>query len=205
MSANQTQNESELLLRIARGEEEAMRMIFDLYYSRLRYYASSIIEHEEDARDLAQDALLQLWNNRSQFAAQKATNLAAWLFTVVRRDCLDYCKHRKVKNSKEEQIASLAPITSEGADSGMVLTEVLVLIYQEIDRLPPGLAEIVRMAYIEELPAATIAEKLNITPNHVRVQKSRAVEKLRNALLKRNLGAPASIAIIISEFFRTRL
>ncbi|MBO9632917.1 MAG: sigma-70 family RNA polymerase sigma factor [Chitinophagaceae bacterium] len=192
-------------MRIARGDGEAMRCIFDLYYSRLRFYALSIIENEEDARDLAQDALLQLWNNRTQLAGQQAENLAAWLFTIIRRDCLDYLKHQKVKNNKQDQIASLVPLVGQPADAGIILTEVLSLIYAEIDRLPPALAEILRLSYLEELPTATIAEKLNTTPNNIRVQRSRAVEKLRNALLKRHLEAPVIFSIIFSEIFRTRL
>lgn len=200
--ANQTLNETELLLRMADGDTAVMRSVFDLYYTKLRFYAASIILNEEDARDIAQDALLQCWNHRAQFAHQQQQQLSAWLFTVVRRDCLDYLKHQKVKTSKQEAIASLAPLTAGAADHRIILTEVLSLIYEEIDKLPGAMAEIVRLSYLEELSADIIAEKLNMTSNHVRVQKSRAIEKLRNALLKRHLEAPVLLSLILLEIFQ---
>ena len=43
------------------------------------------------------------------------------------------------------------------------------------------------MIYLDGLDTNEIAEKLGITPNNVRNQKARALEKVRTSLLKKGL------------------
>lgn len=172
-----------------------MRAIFLHWFPKLCFYAGSLIANKEEAKDIAQEALLQLWRHRKKVDSQK--NLPAYLFTVVRRDCYDYLKHQQVKRNKQQEITGTITITEEGADAILIHLEVLQKIYQEIDHLPPHLAEIVKLSFIEGLTTQEIADRLQMTPNHVRVQKSRALEKLKTALLKQHMLVPSCLLMYL--------
>ena len=190
-----------LVNRMSTGDEAAMRTIFHVYYPKLCFFAESLIDNKEESRDIAQEALMQLWNQRARFSDQKIENLAAYLFVVVRRDCFDYLKHQQIKFAKQKDISAGIQTFEESADATMVYLETLTIVYQEIKNLPPNLAEIVSLSFIEGLTTEEIAERLQITANNVRVQKSRALEKLKIAVLKRNLLTPSTFFIFFSKFF----
>lgn len=178
-----------------------MRSIFRTYYPRLCFFAESLTGNREEARDIAQEALLQCWRQRTQLIFQRKESLGAYLFTIVRRDCYDYQKHLRVKQVKQPAIIAQTQTAEEGIDTVMVYLEVLQKIYREIKNLPSPYAEIITLSFLEDLTTQEIAERLGLTPNNVRVHKSRALEKLRNVLLKQNL-LPASLpSFFFLKFF----
>jgi RNA polymerase sigma-70 factor (family 1) len=191
-----------LVERVARGDEEAMRSLFGTYYPRLVFFAEAIISDREEARDMAQEALLELWQQRATFAGQHEGNVAAYLFTIVRRDCYDYLRHQRVQHAKQTDIIAAATTPQEDVAAQMIYLEVLHKIYQEINHLPAPLARMMTLSFIEGLSTEEIAERLQMTPNHVRVTKSRALEKLRSIVLKQNLltSSPALLAVVKNFF-----
>jgi len=194
-------SETELVSRVAQGDVQAMRVLFGEFYPKLCFYAQSITGDAEQARDIAQDALVTCWQQRERFAGQRKQQLAAYLFTVVKRDCYDYQKRVQVRRDKQPEIAAMMEVPEEGIDSAMVYLEVLQQIHLEIEKLPTNLAEVVRLSFFEGLSTQEIADKLQMTPNNIRVQKSRALEKLKYALLKQQLLAPSAVILIFSEIF----
>lgn len=196
-----TYNETELLKHIANGNEDAMRVLFTVYYPRLCFFAESLINNREESRDIAQEALMQLWNQRARFSDQKEENLAAYLFTVARRDCYDYLKHQRVKQTKQKDITARVQTFEEGTEADIIYLETLNKIYEEIKNLPSHLAEIVSLSSIEGLTTDEIAKRLQISTNNVRVQKSRALEKLKTAVIQRNLSLTSSSLIFFLKFF----
>jgi RNA polymerase sigma-70 factor (ECF subfamily) len=194
-------NEQHLPQRLAKGDSTAMCKIFYMYYPKLCLYADSLVQNKEEAEDIAQEALAQLWHHRLKFAGLNEENISAYLFTTVKHDCYDYHKHEQVKRAKKQDIIDLIPESNDSVESAFIYLEVLSKIYAEIRNLPPHLSEIVRMSFIEGLTTEQISEHLRITPNNVRVQKARALEKLRNALLKQNLLSPALVYLVFSEIF----
>jgi len=61
-------------------------------------------------------------------------------------------------------------------------------VYKEIQQLPVAQAQLLKMIFVEELGTDEIAEKLGITPNNVRNQKARALEKIRALILRKGLS-----------------
>jgi RNA polymerase sigma-70 factor (ECF subfamily) len=197
LPTHQPYDEQELLSRIAADDEKAMHALFQAWFPKLCFYAESLIANREEAKDIAQEALLQLWHHRKRWAGQQKEKLAAYLFTVVRHDCYDYQKHRQVKRKKQQEIIATVQVIEEGVDVLLVHMEVLQKIYREIDNLPPHFAEIVKLSFIDGLTTQEIAEKLKLTPNHVRVQRSRALEKLRITLLKQHMLVPSCLLLYL--------
>jgi hypothetical protein len=56
----------ELLTRIATGDEEAFRQIYDQYRKRIYSYAYNLTESKDRAGEVVQEVFVKLWLNRAR-------------------------------------------------------------------------------------------------------------------------------------------
>jgi RNA polymerase sigma factor (sigma-70 family) len=180
-------DENDLLFRVADGNEGAMRCLFELFYPRLYYFGFKLIREEAEAQDQAQEALTALWQRRDSFRQATLKEAEAFLFTVVRNRSYNYHKHRRMKAAKQVEITAGQDLSEDLIEARLVQEDVFNRIFLEIAQLLPGQVSLFRMIYLEGLDTNEIAEKLGITPNNVRNQKARALEKVRTSLLKKGL------------------
>lgn len=187
MSDQPSYHESELLPLIADGNEDAMRALFERFYPRLYYFGYKLIKEETEAQDQAQEALTALWQRRDSFRQASLKEAEAFLFTVVRNRSYNYSKHRRMKAARREEITAGQDLSEDYIEARIVQEDVFNRIFREISQLPPAQVTLLKMIYLEGLDTNEIAERLGITPNNVRNQKARALEKVRTLLLKKGL------------------
>jgi len=180
-------NKEDLLALIAAGNENAMKVLFDHCYPRLYYYVFKLTQNENEARDQVQEAFMAFWQRREEFRAAAVADAEAFMITVVRNRSYNYIKHQQVKAGKQDHILSGIDSIDDQMEARLVQTDLFYRIYQEMMALPPQQAALLKMIYLEGLDTAEIAARLNTTPNNVRNQKARALEKLRTLLLKKGL------------------
>ena len=187
MSDQPSYHENTLLLLIADGDEDAMRALFEQYYPRLYYFGYKLIKDETEAQDQAQEALTALWQRRDSFRQATLKEAEAFLFTVVRNRSYNYDKHRRMRAAKQKEITAGQDLSEDLIEARLIQEDVFNRIFLEISQLPPAQVALFKMIYLEGLDTNEIAEKLGITPNNVRNQKARALEKVRTSLLKKGL------------------
>ncbi len=88
-----------LLERLAKGDHAAMRVLFKSFYSRLSFLATELLGDNNQAEDIAQEALSVLWEKRAGFADSSMKEVSAYLFTTVRNRCFNALKHARSKTS----------------------------------------------------------------------------------------------------------
>lgn len=136
-----------------------------------------------EAEDIVSAAFYKLWQRHKDFST--AAGIRSFLYTTVRNQCLDYLKHRKVIEAAHPAIPKT--LNDTGIEARMYQSELLQLIYLEIQSLPERSRQILEWSFLEELSTAEISAKMQMTETHVRVEKSRALVQLRTALRKKDL------------------
>ena len=165
-----------------------MKIFFQTFYPRLRYYCYDILKDHAQAQDISQEAIATFWHQRSGFKQSSIKEAGAFLFTVARNKCYDHLKHLKVISRKEIPIADSTPIIDNMLEIKIIKEDLLSRIYREMHRLlPSSQAQLLTMIFAEGLSTQEIAEKLGTTPNNIRNQKARALERLRTILQKYHL------------------
>ncbi len=89
-------NEQELMNQFRQGKEIAMSAIFDNYSRPPFYFALRYVQHTAEADDAAAEALIKLWNRKEEF--ETITSVTLFLHAAVKNRCLDYLRHKSVKN-----------------------------------------------------------------------------------------------------------
>ena len=135
------------------------------FQPRLVRFAYSLTRNEDDAADLAQDALVRALTAGERF--RPGTNLRAWLFRILRnlhlnrlRDGANRPRLLALDDSAANRLqlnASLTPVEDEALRNAK-LEEVL----HAFRRLPPRYSAPVYLRSVEELTYAEIATRLGI-------------------------------------------
>lgn len=161
------------------GDERIFRLIFEKYHARLCYFAMGLLEDDEAAKDVVQEAYLRIWQRREHF--NDLPSLKAFLYISVKNLCLNIHKHDKVIKKFARQLPD-EDYEQEAMDL-MIESEVLERVNHALQKLPAGCRTVLQLSYFEGLKNKDIATRLRVSINTVKTQRKRAIHLLR-ALLK---------------------
>lgn len=137
--------------------------------------AHRIVGNFEDAEDVVQDVCLKIWHEREKVG--KLKNVEAYSTTMVKNLCIDTIRSRK-KIINEMILVNQAD-DEKMPDSLLEVEEIKEAIRRIIQLLPPFQQRILKMKDIEGYETAEIASIMEIAPEAVRNNLSRARKKLR--------------------------
>jgi RNA polymerase sigma-70 factor (family 1) len=179
------------------GNETVFKDICSFYYTPLFHFANSIIHNEAEAQEITSDTFIHAWRYRARF--ETGCNIKSFLFTTARNACFNFLKKNKrdINNSNTYARYSHDDAYEVPLPLLPMHTDVMAIIYEEIDRLPARCKEIFKLSYLDNLAPRDIAGKLNINENTVATQKKRGLVLLRKALAERNLDLTAFLFFIL--------
>ena len=136
----------------------------------------------EDAEEIVQNIFLKLWEQKHTLA--DVTNINAYLYTMVRRSCLDHLKHDKVKqNYIDKALQKKAAIQygflKDEAASLLLQNELEQKIMESLDLLPEKCKKIFVKSRIEGLRHKEIASELGISHKTVDNHIAKALAHMR--------------------------
>jgi RNA polymerase sigma-70 factor (family 1) len=173
------------------GLHRDMKQLFQLYYSRLCYFAFKLVEDREAAEDLVQDAFVGYWHRQGDFDSEAAVK--TFLYVTVRNACLNRIRHEKVRKKFADSQHTPEAVEAQGLQN-LVRAEVVGEVHKAIEALPPGCRQVLKLAYFEGLKNDEIAGQLEVSVNTVKTQKARALQLLR---LKLDAGAFALLLLLL--------
>lgn len=189
MAGKRVDPDNELVKRVAKGDDDAFRLLFERHY-RLAY---SVIYRQlgvqDVAEDLVQEAFLRVYRAAPKY--EPTAKFSTWFYTVVTNLCLNY---------KRDRARDKLRLLSGGDDESSTLENLAQADEPEHDRLDNNeraakvreaiaeLPENQRMALIlsryEDKSYEEVAEILGTTVAAVKSLTSRARETLREKLAK---------------------
>lgn len=185
--------EYDALSALLQGRQEGLDYFFEKYYPSLVYFARSLVNDPETARDIAEDAFAHLWQRRD--ALGEVGSIKSYLFTSVRNGCIDFARHEKYRyRYMDEQRACPEPSEPDILHR-MIEAETFSLIHQAMKTLPQQCGRVFRKFYVEGKPLAEIATEMNLKLSTIKSQKARAIKLLRKQL------PPTALLLALLLFF----
>ncbi|MBL7826852.1 MAG: RNA polymerase sigma-70 factor [Saprospiraceae bacterium] len=184
------------LERLRQGDEQALRSIFDKYYSLLLSDIYRIIPDENTCEDLAQEVFVEFWKKRSSLEIH--SSLHAYLRKAAINRALNFIKSNKrlvFEADMEEQSEDInleQSIREERDDLEKAL-------HEAIARLPERCRIVFSLSRFENLSHKEIAEQLDISVKTIENQITKAMRMLRDALLILSLLSP--VGILCSKWY----
>ncbi len=155
------------------GDPQAIAHLLESAQPDIRRYARQTCLSSADAEDAAQEALWILFRHVGTIRA--LLSLSAWLFSVVRRECLRLARR-----------AGLAPPVDEGHAEALLLAkpeaDLRLDVAAAFEALPPHYRDVALMRDVREMTIDDIAAALGESRQTVKARLHRARALMREYL-----------------------
>ncbi|MDD6253258.1 MAG: RNA polymerase sigma-70 factor [Bacteroidales bacterium] len=166
----------ELKERIAAGDLDAFRELFETYFPKVREFIAAFIKDDKSAEDLSQDIFLKIWNMRE--VLPEVRNVSSWIYRMARNASLNYIRSRK----KTAVLTDAALPEVRDTEDIYIEREKELIIKTFVDTMPERRREIFNMSRYQDIPNDKIAEILHISKKTVENHLTLALKDIRNLL-----------------------
>ncbi len=165
---------------IRQSDEQAYRELFEQTYNLLFKFTNRYVQSRDVCKDILQESYVKLWQNRSHVDESKS--LKAYLYTIVRNECMNYIYADQNRTIDDEFPAEIAD--DQGLDDAVTDTEKTGVLQLKLDQWVSELPQRQRTAFelsrYDGLDHNEIAEVMDCAPRTVNNHIVAALKVLRS-------------------------
>lgn len=177
MGRHQRISEPDLIALLAERNKRGIEILYDNYSSALYGVIYRIVQNEEIAEDILQEAFLKIWNNFTQYDAAKG-RLFTWIVNLARNLAIDKVRSKDfINSSKNQDIGNIVSYIDSGSNHSY--NPELIGLKELVRKLDPEHKEVIDLLYFSGYTQSEAAEKLNIPLGTVKTRARNAIMKLR--------------------------
>lgn len=176
--AEEEGDETELLARVAAGEEEAFRGLVDRHLTSVLAIARRMLRDDAEAEDVAQETMLRLWRNAAGLELGPH-GVRPWLRRVASNLCID-----RVRARRNTLVVEEVPEESEPAGQvrHMAERELGARVDAAMQALPERQRLAITLFHYEGMSQVEVGEVLGVSDEAVESLLARARRSLKAAL-----------------------
>ena len=183
--------ESGLLEKARAGDVDAFAALVDRYERKVFRLARNIVQNEEDAEDVLQEAVLKAWEHLGTFQGQ--SKFYTWLVRIAVNEALMKLRKRKSDRivslddnieTEEEPIVREIAVWDEDPEKKYSQVELRAILDDAIRGLRPIYRAVFQLRDVEELTTEETAEALGLSIPAVKSRLLRARLELREKLTR---------------------
>lgn len=173
-------DEKELLGRIASGDEQAFRAVYDRYALPMYNNALRFTKQEDLAKDLTQEIFFRVWTNRARLT--EVERFDSYLYVVARNCIFDELRRQFPLNGHNEFLESYLQYDSVTPQDNAEVRDLETRVMAAIRRLPPQMQTAFRLSRFEGLTHDQIAQRMKISSTTSKSYIVRALIAIRRQL-----------------------
>ena len=169
MTANSAHSDEDIVRLAARGNNAAMKALYNRYVEYMSAVCARYIGDEDDRKDVLQECFIKIFTSLDKFEYRGEGSLKAWMIRIVVNESLRFLK-KNAANNFIEYDNNLPDIADEPEVEDIpddVINEMIL-------SLPPGYRIVFNLYVFGKMSHKEIAEKLNIGESSSASQLSRA-------------------------------
>lgn len=168
-----------LVRRVAQHQDRsAFAALFDHYGPRVKSYLLKLGADRGLAEDLVQDVMLAVWRRAATYDPAQA-GVATWIFTIARNKRIDALR-RGPRADFDPTDPALAPEPPRSPDDEADAVQWEGAIAEAVAAMPREQAEIIRLAYYEDISHSDIAARIGVPLGTVKSRLRLAMARLRS-------------------------
>lgn len=185
--------------------QQLFEQLFRQYKRKYLLIANSYVRDSKTAEDIVHDSFMAVWEHRDNI---NGANIEAYLYKVIRNNCLMYRRNQQIGQAVYEQIklkerSAMDYYTRaiESCDPDILFrNEILEICRAQLEQMPELTQQIFKARRLEGKSYKEIAEQFGIPQKKVDKQLQQAVTKLRRALKDFYLQIPNPCGFGISFY-----
>lgn len=182
-SARTTEELTDLLVRVGRGERAAFETLYELTAAKLFGVTVRICVNRELAKEALQESFVTIWRKASVYDPSIGSPIA-WMARIARNQAIDLRRRRAERISElsdpneDDNAMSLAPDPEAAAERSDTLRRLMNC----LDELPPERKSMILLAYYNGWSREELAQKFARPVNTVKTALRRSLALLRECL-----------------------
>ena len=173
--------DSELVLRMARGDRDALGTLYERHAGRLFAVLLKVLGERAEAEDLLHDVFLEAFRRANDYSPARGT-VSAWLALRARSRALDRRRSAPRARSVTLDAGDLPERDDPAADPGRIHDQ--KRLGDAFSVLSAEEREVILLGYFEGLSSSDMAERLGKPIGTVKSRTRSALEKLREVLAR---------------------
>lgn len=174
--------DSQLMARVAAGDQQAFRTLFERHGERVFRYAHRLINEVSKAEEVTNDVMLEVWKNASRFEGR--SRVSTWIIGIARNVALNAVRGKRLPTVAIDQVAEPIdhatdrdPVSAEQQRAG-----ISQLLRQALRDLSVEHRDVVELTFFHGFSYPEIAQIVGCPENTVKTRMFHAKRKLRRAL-----------------------
>ncbi|WP_202439641.1 MULTISPECIES: sigma-70 family RNA polymerase sigma factor [unclassified Streptomyces] len=172
----------ELLVRVARGDQEAFADVYDAVSGPVLGLVRSILRDPAQSEEVAQEVLVEVWRTAPRFQASRGSAMN-WVLTLAHHRAVDRVRSAEAAAAREHRAALLDRTPAFDEVSEQVETR---LEREQVRRCLRTLSELQRqsvtLAYYRGLTYREVAELLTVPLGTIKTRLRDGLIRLRDCL-----------------------
>lgn len=170
--------DAELLGLVARGDQDALKQLYDRYAAHLNSFVQNYLADPQEAADIVHEAMLDVWRTADRFRG--GSKVKSWMFSIARNKAIDRNRKgaRTILGEVDVDIVDDAPDPHKTLEAFQDAERVRICI--------EGLNEIqksaIHLAFYEDLSYSQIAEIENCPTGTIKTRIMAAKAALMRCL-----------------------
>lgn len=170
--------ESELyncIVGIQSGDAKAFELIYDSYSASLYGIVLKILQDDEVAQDVLQDAFVKIWKNCNSYEPQKGS-FFTWMLNIARNTAIDkYRQMRKVSMRTIQNDGSSVDISDNAVHANAIDR---IGLEELLKTLPEEQQEVIDYLYFKGFTQQETSDELNLPLGTVKTRSRSALKAL---------------------------
>jgi RNA polymerase sigma-70 factor (ECF subfamily) len=177
------------MARLVAGHDDALNDLMARHATSIFHFLFRMLGNEEDANDLAQEAFVRVYQNRTRF--RPGAKFSAWLYTIagnLARNHHRWCaRHPNVSldaqnDASDQSLKDTLPGKGATPHEAAETAERAAAVRAAVASLPEEMREAIILCEWQELPVAEAATILGATAKAIESRLYRARNLLRERL-----------------------
>lgn len=180
MQSNLKYSEEELVSLLKVQDQNAFSYLYDNYAAALNGIIMRMVEDNQLAEDILQEAFVKIWNNFKQYDNTKG-RLFTWMINITRNLTIDTLRSKGYK--KQKKISNDENFVSEFGDRNYSADKFDTIgLRQKLQYLKPDQKVVIDLAYFNGYTQEEISKEMRIPLGTVKTRMRSGIIELRKLL-----------------------
>ncbi len=180
MVQNSKNIEREIIEKVAKGDHQAFRVIFDQYKDVLYGYSYKLTKSSVLAEEAIQEVFLKFWQNRRDLNAD--LSVKAYLYKITRNHIYNMLRSAAYDQKLKQQLFYNGQDAHYSTEDQLVYRDLESFKDKAVASLPPKRQMIFQMSRTQGLSHEEIALQLGISQHTVKDQMVKALKTIKKYL-----------------------
>ncbi|RBL91775.1 RNA polymerase sigma factor [Chitinophaga flava] len=182
---------------LQQGNSDAFYYLIRVYFPIFCEISRKMVQDAHAAQDITHNIFIKIWESSSRFTDFDA--IKKFLYVSVKNASLNYLRSKQREKVRHETFMYYQE-DNMLADTGEIIhAELMAAVRRAIEQLPDKMRRVFILSYVEQLSNEEVADRLQLSNQTVRNQKSRALLILRSILKDYTVAQILAAAALLSD------